>query len=73
MDTNGDGVLDTFVGPILGPICFEVTARTNRTIAMKAFATAVVGYVVVETAPDASALDLRGVLLLVPGRDPTPP
>jgi len=65
-DTDADGVLDAFAGPIDGRLCFQVTPNLNRMIAIKPLPTTLVDSIVLETSPSGSALDLRSVILIVP-------
>jgi hypothetical protein len=71
-DTDGDGVLDTFVGPIDGSICFEAAPTVNHTIATKALATTLVADVLIVATPSGTALDVRNIVLMVPGTNLRP-
>lgn len=72
-DTNGDGVLDTFVGPVRGAICFEIIPNVNAVVLPRPeIVMAVVAIVDVVVQADGSRHDRRSVLFIVPGRPAGP-
>lgn len=69
-DSDGDGVLDTFVGVRAGtPVCFEVIANKNTVVPAENAPQFFNAFIDVVGVPGNLPLDRRSVLFLVPPRD----
>jgi hypothetical protein len=70
VDTDGDGIDDTFVHVTVGsPVCFEVIPATNTTVPPTDQAQFFNAFIDVLGQPGAVKLDRRNVLFLVPPKD----
>ena len=70
VDTDGDGVKDTFKSVVVGTsVCFEVLPKMNTTVRPKPQAQFYNAFIDVLGMPGSVKLDKRTVLFLVPPRD----
>jgi hypothetical protein len=69
IDTDCDGIKDTFVGVNVGtPVCFEVDAHTNSTVPTPPTPLALDAFIDVVGMPGAVKLDRRSMPFLVPSK-----
>ena len=70
IDTNADGVKDTFTAVVVGtPVCFEILPAMNTTVHPKSSAQFFNAFIDVLGMPGSVKLDRRTVLFLVPPKD----
>jgi hypothetical protein len=73
VDTNGDGIKDTFKGVVVGtPVCFEVIPQINSTVPPAEAAIYARADLDVVGLPGDIKLDSRKVLFLIPPKAPPP-